>query len=420
MLLLLPPGNESSGPADLPPANRSEGAGGGGGSGSEAVVVPVVFGLIFVVGLVGNSLVMVVIGRMRCGGGGGGGAVGMRSGSPTNIFILNLSVADLSFLLLCVPFQATIYSLPQWVFGGFVCKVGHYFSSVCMLVSIFTLVAMSADRYVAVVHSKRSACVRSRRNALAAVCVIWTASLLCSVPVAQHQVLTRHPAAPNSTFCWEMWTGASRAGYRVTIVLVGYLLPLLLISCCYARVLYHLHKKMKNMSKKSECAKRKVQYSPPPLPHHHHHHPPPPLPHHHHPPPPLPHHHHHRPPPLPHHHHHHHPPPSLPHHHHHRPPPLPHHHHHHHHPPPPLPHHHHHHPPPLPHHHHHHPPPPLPPHHHHPPPPLPHHHHHPPALPHHHHHHPPPLLPAPVKLQQISHTQTNKQETSFDKSHSSA
>ncbi|XP_035483654.2 galanin receptor type 1b [Scophthalmus maximus] len=258
MLLLLPPGNESSGPADLPPANRSEAAGGGGGSGSEAVVVPVVFGLIFVVGLVGNSLVMVVIGRMRCGGGGGGGAVGMRSGSPTNIFILNLSVADLSFLLLCVPFQATIYSLPQWVFGGFVCKVGHYFSSVCMLVSIFTLVAMSADRYVAVVHSKRSACVRSRRNALAAVCVIWTASLLCSVPVAQHQVLTRHPAAPNSTFCWEMWTGASRAGYRVTIVLVGYLLPLLLISCCYARVLYHLHKKMKNMSKKSECAKRKT------------------------------------------------------------------------------------------------------------------------------------------------------------------
>uniref|UniRef100_A0A8P4K5H7 G-protein coupled receptors family 1 profile domain-containing protein n=1 Tax=Dicentrarchus labrax TaxID=13489 RepID=A0A8P4K5H7_DICLA len=190
------------------------------GAGPEAVVVPVVFGLIFVVGVVGNSLVMVVIGRV----------------SPTNIFILNLSVADLLFLLFCVPFHATIYSLPEWVFGGFLCKFGHFFSSASMLVSIFTLVAMSADRYIAVVRSGKSPCVRSRRNALAGVCIIWMLSLLCSVPVAQHQVLTSHPSAPNSTFCWEQWSGASRPLYRVTFLLIGFLLPLLLISCCYTRV----------------------------------------------------------------------------------------------------------------------------------------------------------------------------------------
>uniref|UniRef100_A0A8C4HME4 G-protein coupled receptors family 1 profile domain-containing protein n=1 Tax=Dicentrarchus labrax TaxID=13489 RepID=A0A8C4HME4_DICLA len=208
--------------------NRSEAEDGRSGAGPEAVVVPVVFGLIFVVGVVGNSLVMVVIGRVR------GGRT--RSGSPTNIFILNLSVADLLFLLFCVPFHATIYSLPEWVFGGFLCKFGHFFSSASMLVSIFTLVAMSADRYIAVVRSGKSPCVRSRRNALAGVCIIWMLSLLCSVPVAQHQVLTSHPSAPNSTFCWEQWSGASRPLYRVTFLLIGFLLPLLLISCCYTRV----------------------------------------------------------------------------------------------------------------------------------------------------------------------------------------
>lgn len=233
-------GNDSSGWADLPDSNRSELAE-GGGSGPEAVVVPAVFGLIFVVGVVGNSLVMVVIGKMRysVGGGGGGGAGGgggKRSGSPTNIFILNLSVADLSFLLFCVPFQATIYSLPEWVFGAFLCRFGHYFSTVSMLVSIFTLVAMSVDRYIAVVRSKKSPCVRSRRNALTGVCVIWTLSLVCSVPVAQHQVLTNHPKAPNSTFCWEDWSGASKRTYKVTILVIGYLLPLLLVSCCYIKV----------------------------------------------------------------------------------------------------------------------------------------------------------------------------------------
>ncbi|XP_044059432.1 galanin receptor type 1b [Siniperca chuatsi] len=264
---MLLPGNDTCGWAELPVSNWSEAAGAGaaegGGSGSEAVIVPVVFGLIFVVGVVGNSLVMVVIGKVWYSGGGGvgeggGGRGARRAGSPTNIFIMNLSVADLSFLVFCVPFHATIYSLPEWVFGAFLCKFGHYFSNVSMLVSIFTLVAMSVDRYIAVVLSWKSPCVRSRRNALAGVCVIWTLSLVCSVPVAQHHVLTNHHTALNSTFCWEKWSGVSKHTYKVTILLIGYLLPLLLISCCYAKVLFHLHKKMKNMSKKSERSKRKT------------------------------------------------------------------------------------------------------------------------------------------------------------------
>ncbi|KAK2819857.1 hypothetical protein Q7C36_021503 [Tachysurus vachellii] len=215
----------------------------------EVVIVPVIFGCIFFLGIVGNTLVMVVIGRIKS----------RRSRSTTNIFILNLSIADLSFLLFCVPFQATIYSLPEWVFGAFLCKFVHYVFTLSMLVSIFTLVAMSVDRYVAVVLSKKSPCIRNRRNALAGVCVIWALSFVFAVPVAQHQILTNHPEAPNSSFCWEIWPEpVARRTYKVTILVIGYLLPLLLITCCYTKVLYHLHKKIKNMSKKSERSKRKT------------------------------------------------------------------------------------------------------------------------------------------------------------------
>uniref|UniRef100_A0A8C6KLB9 G-protein coupled receptors family 1 profile domain-containing protein n=1 Tax=Nothobranchius furzeri TaxID=105023 RepID=A0A8C6KLB9_NOTFU len=191
--------------------------------------IPVLFGMIFVVGVVGNSLVLVVIGSLKHRG-------GERVLSPTNIFIVNLSLADLSFLLLCVPVHATIYSLPEWVFGAFLCKFGHYFYTVSMLVSIFTLAGMSVDRYIAVVRSKSSVCVRSRRKALVGVCLIWTLSLACSVPVGQHQILTNHPTAPNSTFCWENWSGASRRAFKVSVLVLGFVLPLLLICCCYTRV----------------------------------------------------------------------------------------------------------------------------------------------------------------------------------------
>ncbi|NWV18017.1 GALR1 protein, partial [Origma solitaria] len=216
-------------------------------------IVPVLFGLIFLLGMVGNTLVLVVLGRLRPGG--------RPSRSATNIFILNLSIADFSFLLFCVPFQATIYSLPEWIFGAFFCKWVHYLAMAAMLVSIFTLVAMSVDRYIAVVHAKRSPCIRSKRNAALGVAVIWLLSLLIAVPVAQHQALmSGHQQAPNSSFCWEHWASGSTAKqlYKITILLVGYLLPLLLITCCYAKVLYHLHTKVKNISKKSERSKKKT------------------------------------------------------------------------------------------------------------------------------------------------------------------
>ncbi|XP_051884664.1 galanin receptor type 1b [Pristis pectinata] len=218
--------------------------------GLEVVIVPITFGLIFLLGVVGNTLVLIVLGRAKS----------RRSGSTTNIFILNLSIASLSFLVFCVPFEATIYSLPEWVFGAFLCKTVHYFKTVTMLVSIFTMVTMSVDRYIAVVHSKRPPCIRNKRNAWAGVALSWLLSLLAAVPVAQHQtLLVGDRRAPNKSFCWDVWHNKTQQHvYKVAILIIGYLLPLLLICFCYAKILFHLHKKMKNMSKKSKRSKKKT------------------------------------------------------------------------------------------------------------------------------------------------------------------
>ena len=103
-----------------------------------SVIVSVVFSLIFLLGTIGNSLVLAVLLRS--------GQVGYNT---TNLFILNLSVADFFFIIFCVPFQATIYSLEGWVFGSFMCKVVHFFINLTMYASSFTLAAVSVDRYAA-------------------------------------------------------------------------------------------------------------------------------------------------------------------------------------------------------------------------------------------------------------------------------
>ncbi|KAJ1201770.1 hypothetical protein NDU88_005576 [Pleurodeles waltl] len=194
------------------------------GIGVDNFITLVVFGIIFTLGVLGNSLVITVLARSKPG----------KPRSTTNIFILNLSIADLAYLLFCIPFQATVYILPTWVLGAFICKFIHLFFTLSMLVSIFTLSAMSVDRYVAIVHSRRSSSIRVSRNALLGVGLIWALSVAMTVPVAYNQRLIHREG--NQTFCWEQWDNPRhKKVYVVCTFVFGYLLPLLLISFCYAK-----------------------------------------------------------------------------------------------------------------------------------------------------------------------------------------
>uniref|UniRef100_S4RW76 Galanin receptor 1a n=1 Tax=Petromyzon marinus TaxID=7757 RepID=S4RW76_PETMA len=191
----------------------------------SAIVVPVIFFVIFLLGIVGNSLVILVLVRIKFG----------KSHSITNVFVLTLSVADLTFLFFCVPSEATYYFLPDWVFGAFLCKGVPYVFTASMLVSIFTLVAMSVDRYIAIVHARRAAAVRSVRRALGAVSALWLLSLVLAVPRAHYHTIVVYKEHGN--FCWEVWSHKNlKSTYRAVIFSLGYLLPLVLISACYARV----------------------------------------------------------------------------------------------------------------------------------------------------------------------------------------
>ncbi|KAG5856943.1 galanin receptor type 1 [Anguilla anguilla] len=216
------------------------------GIGIDNFITLVIFGLIFTLGVLGNSMVITVLARSKPG----------KPRSTTNIFILNLSIADLSYLLFCIPFQSTVYILPTWVLGAFICKFIHYFFTVSMLVSIFTLSAMSVDRYIAIVHSRKSSSIRVAKHALIGVVVIWILSFAMAAPVAYYKGIVR---GDNGTYCWEEWPDLNQKKvYVVCTFVFGYVLPLLLISFCYAKVLNHLHKKLRNLSKKSEASKKKT------------------------------------------------------------------------------------------------------------------------------------------------------------------
>ena len=75
------------------------------------ILVSVLNGSIFLFGLGGNCLVVIVIVKSR----------GMRT--PTNLFLFSLSIADILVLLFCQPAALLeFYGKDRWLIGGFMCK----------------------------------------------------------------------------------------------------------------------------------------------------------------------------------------------------------------------------------------------------------------------------------------------------------
>ena len=75
------------------------------------ILVLVFNSLIFIMGIAGNFLVVLVIARVRT----------MRT--PTNFFLLNLSIADILVLLICQPAALMeFYSKDRWLIGEAMCK----------------------------------------------------------------------------------------------------------------------------------------------------------------------------------------------------------------------------------------------------------------------------------------------------------
>lgn len=100
----------------------------------ETYIVPVVFAMIFVVGVLGNGTLVLVFIRHRS----------MRS--VPNTYILSLALGDLLVIITCVPFTSTVYTVESWPYGELICKLSEATKDVSIGVSVFTLTALSAER----------------------------------------------------------------------------------------------------------------------------------------------------------------------------------------------------------------------------------------------------------------------------------
>lgn len=99
---------------------------------------------IFIFALIGNGTVCYIVQstpRMR---------------TVTNYFIANLALGDILMSLFCVPSSfISLLILNYWPFGIALCHFVNYSQAVSVLVSAYTLVAISIDRYIAIMWPLR-------------------------------------------------------------------------------------------------------------------------------------------------------------------------------------------------------------------------------------------------------------------------
>ena len=98
-------------------------------------VLSIIFCVIFTVGIIGNGLVVLVV-LMD---------VKMRQ-SVTNLFIMNLAIADLLIMVFGVPEIVQFVLNRGWILQAFLCKMNRFILVVSLYTSVFSLVCLCIER----------------------------------------------------------------------------------------------------------------------------------------------------------------------------------------------------------------------------------------------------------------------------------
>ncbi|KAM6978702.1 C-X-C chemokine receptor type 1 isoform 2-T2 [Tautogolabrus adspersus] len=157
-----------------------------------------------------------------------------RSRASTDIYLMNLAMADLLFTL-TLPFWA-VDAHSGWIFGTFSCKLLSGFQEASVYSGVFLLACISVDRHYAIVRATR---VISSHPLLVKVvcCVVWLVAGLLSLPVVIHRE-SLHDKGLGRFICYENLTGESsdrwRVGIRIMRHTVGFFLPLVVMAFCYS------------------------------------------------------------------------------------------------------------------------------------------------------------------------------------------
>ncbi|XP_062564458.1 somatostatin receptor type 2-like [Armigeres subalbatus] len=202
----------------------------------------ILYAIVALIGLFGNTLVIYVVLRFS------------KMQTVTNMYILNLAIADQCFLI-GIPFLIITMHLGEWTFGNTMCKAYMVSTSITQFTSSIFLFIMSADRYIAVCHPISSPRFRTPLVSKIVSFFAWTTSALIMLPVMLYaNTVHRDKGKISCNIVWPS-ENASNSGTTFTLysLILGFAIPLSLILMFY----YLVIRKLRTVGPKSKSKEKK-------------------------------------------------------------------------------------------------------------------------------------------------------------------
>ncbi|XP_044581303.1 growth hormone secretagogue receptor type 1-like isoform X1 [Cotesia glomerata] len=189
---------------------------------------------VMVLGIIGNLMVPLVVFR------------GKDMRNSTNIFLVNLSAADLCVLLICAPtVLVEVNSGPQvWPLGEHMCKAVPFVELTVAHASVLTILAISFERYYAICEPLRAGYICTKARATFLCFLAWVFAAVCTSPIITMTVYSMEkdddgselPAC--STSVKSIWPMI----FFLTTIIIFFIIPLVILVVLYTVIARHLMK----------------------------------------------------------------------------------------------------------------------------------------------------------------------------------
>ncbi|NXL34014.1 GHSR protein, partial [Glaucidium brasilianum] len=127
--------------------------------------------LLFVIGVIGNLMTMLVVSRFR----------DMRT--TTNFYLSSMAFSDL-LIFLCMPLDLfRLWQYRPWNFGDLLCKLFQFVSESCTYSTILNITALSVERYVAICFPLRAKVIITKGKVKLVILFLWAVSFISAGPI---------------------------------------------------------------------------------------------------------------------------------------------------------------------------------------------------------------------------------------------
>ncbi|ODM94198.1 Thyrotropin-releasing hormone receptor [Orchesella cincta] len=199
---------------------------------SLRIVGTVIQGLIFLIGIVGNVIVIYVVAKLPS------------MWSPTNCYLVSLAVADCIVLIAAVPQEVVSYYLVggTWIWGDLGCIHLVFFQNLGINASSLSVTAFTVERYIAISKPLHARTISTVRHALKTIISLWTFAVVYCCPwfFLAKTVPIHYHSFPELKLCVHKLSRDQYLGYYFTDLVLFYIVPVILCAVLHFIMAYTL------------------------------------------------------------------------------------------------------------------------------------------------------------------------------------